>query len=370
MPTLPLLLLLLTAMPQSAAPSCDSLAQSLGGRACVTAGVAGVAVAADPVRAARLAQLAAAGEAAWRENYGADPARYVVFESGTPPETARDRAAFNQAGFPAALPVQPPSAWLTSQKRMIETQVRSQAGAIADEQRINDMIARIHANLEARNTPEAIEARESTGVPHELGHLWFSTALWPSERPGPEHVGGPAPDWLDEAAAQLAEPEASAERRREVFRQTYSAPAGVTLDALFAGPPLGVVRMNAGGPGGQAAGAGVFGSGGAVPPGARLSASGGAPGGPRTVIAGPESGPMPQMGVPQQALTRVFLDYLTAKSGDRAVIPSLARAVAWGGDLAQWLAAEGAGLGLPTTQGALEADWRAWVARTYPASTS
>jgi len=333
----------------------------------VVAGSSGLAVARDPARAERLAELAAAGETAWRANFGDAPARYVVFESGTPPEVARDRSVFVQAGYPVALPWSSPEAWLAGQRRMIETRVREQMQSMGmGEQQISEALTRMQTEMANRNTPELAEAREVAGVPHELGHQWFVAAVSPSERAGPEHTGGPAADWIDEAAAQLAEPIAAADRRREQFRRSRSADAPlVSLEALLAGPPVGgVVRMGSGRPGGAPVG---------LPPGASVMTSGAPPtgaavaaGGPRMVFGGPGGGQPGAFGAIQPVLTRIFLDYVAARSGGPGGAVALIRGTAGDGDLARWLAAEGASHGLPTSSEALEADWRAWVAETYP----
>jgi hypothetical protein len=80
------------------------------------------------------------------------------------------------------------------------------------------------------------------------------------------------------------------------------------------------------------------------------------------VQATPESVPAELGGdaCPFYEQCRFVADYLLATGGER-VFASLAASAARGEDPAQWLAGEGAELGLPATTEALQAAWLEWL---------
>lgn len=342
--------LALGAMGQEA-PSgpCETLATALKGRVCVAAGPAGAAVATDEARARRLAELAGVADQGFRDRFGIAPAPYVVFDAGTPPEVSRDGAAFQRADFPVALPWFSGQAWIARQRRESANGIRAQMeGFGASEEQITNAVAQVTAGIEARNTPEALEARDAAGVPGDLTRQWFSRAYWPDAASGP--TGTPAPGagsgWLVEAAALLSEPESSAEARRALFREMYSGQGEGPLAAVMVDDLLdlrALVSTAAETPPTSGAGA---------PSPVRIIRNGG--GGARPDLTRLTFAPR----------VRVFIDYLAARGGNLDAIRRIAEAHGRGETLDAWLASEGGAHGLAPTLDGLAADWRAWVVGT------
>lgn len=343
------LVLASAASAAQAGPLCDAARPAGSGRPCAES-EHGVALAFTLDRANELLGFAKAGEAAFTERFGVAPPRYVVSETGA---TGReDRAdALRAAGFGVIVPWRLRQAQINAEIGAMRSRFTEMmaANGMSDEQ-INQAMEQPLARLRERHIPEAMAANEAGAIPRLLGGGWYAAAFWPEAAPDPDaRHASPGPDWMDEIAGQLLETPVMADDKRTQFAEVWSgshrmAPrsdAAKLLDLpafLSAEHPLR----------------------------AMASAQGGRPGGPVVMMMGgghggggaPQSMPAPMLYGFQ---ARMFADYLSGKSGDPAVFGRLGKAFAAGTTFDAWLAGEGAGLGLPATIDALNADWRAWL---------
>lgn len=304
----------------------------------------GVALAMDQANAEVLAGHAAAGEARFQTYFGREISPYVVISASAAP----DLDALKAAGFVHVLPWPDPEAFDRARRQGIEVAARQFAtsrGLSAPQ--AEQIVARALANGGAEGGKAALDAGM---VPHELGHLWFTHAFWPTAGQGDagvSHYGGPGPDWLDELAAILLEDEPTTDRRRAQMKALL---LGEVIPALgpVAGretlldlkgflsrnhPGLTRVQMS---PPSLPAGGGVA---------VVFTPAGGAPG-----AAADERLFYLQ--------ARGFADFLIEKSGRASVFSDIARALAGGETFEGWLATEGAALGLPGTVDGLDLRWR------------
>ena len=210
------LALLLTSTAPSAVPDpmCARALRVAPDLSCAAADH-GVALAASPAEADRLANYARAGEARFSTSFDRDIAPYVVVS--TPP--LPDRAALNAAGFSHILPWPAPRAFDQAARHSVEQGARRFAASQnMSPAQTEDVVARALSQIPDAKAQAALDAAM---VPHELGHLWFTAAFWPQRAAtagAPRHYGGPGPDWLDEAAAVVLEDEPTAAQRRDHFR--------------------------------------------------------------------------------------------------------------------------------------------------------
>jgi hypothetical protein len=155
--------------------------------------------------------------------------------------------------------------------------------------------------------------------PHELGHAWLMNSYaWQWE----SGYGTPAADWLDEAAAVLMEDTVLTKLRRDelikYYRKRQATQKGMLpLDTLL-------------------------------------------------TMAHPSEGTAPP--VTLDALSRGFADFLLERATDPTILDAIAANEASGSNIADWLKANGARHGLPTTISDLDKEWQRWVARLAAAA--
>lgn len=334
--------------PHSSGPLCARALSAAPDLSCAEAG-RGVALAATPEEAERLAGYARAGEARFSAHFARDIAHYVVIS--TPP--VPQRAALSAAGFTHVLPWPAPRAFDEAARRGVEQGTRRFAASQnMTPTQTDEVVARALSQIPDARAQAALDAGM---VPHELGHLWFARAFWP-ERPStdvdaPRHYGGPGPDWLDEAAAVVLEDESTAAQRRDQFRalmrgETVPAVGPVDGRALLLDLPGLLSREHPG-------------LARAVTVAPEVAASGGVGVSFTPAGAGPRPAALERVFYIQ---TRVFADHLIQTSGRPTILADIAQGLASGRDFETWLASEGAALGLPTSVTDLQKGWNAYAA--------
>ncbi len=182
---------------------------------------------------------------------------------------------------------------------------------------------------------------------HEIGHGWFTKALWGGSlgRTG-LHYGGDAPDWLDEVAAILLENELLSANRRESLKRSLAdsetAKLIRPLSELFTMTHPGldpaqmqeiVKRMQEARARGEATSA---------------------------INLKPDPQSQQKM-MAFYAECRGFLDYLFQKQTDPKVLRRITDTLKSGKSIGDWLVAEGSRFGLPDNLQRLQADWDAWL---------
>lgn len=352
----PALLLISAAASFATNPLCTRALSAAPDLNCAETG-RGVALAATPEEAERLAGYARAGEARFTAQFARDIAPYVVIS--TPP--VPQRAALSAAGFTHILPWPAPRAFDEAARRGVEQGTRRFAASQnMSPAQTEEVVARALSQIPDARAQAALDAGM---VPHELGHLWFTAAFWP-ERPetevktdpdAPRHYGGPGPDWLDEAAAVVLEDETTAAQRRDQFRalmrgETVPAVGPVDGRALLLNLPGLLSREHPGLARAVAAAPEVVASSGGVGVGVSFTPAG----------AGARPAALERVFYIQ---TRVFADYLIQTSGRPTILADIAAALADGRSFEAWLANEGAARGLPTSLPALLSDWAAYADR-------
>jgi hypothetical protein len=316
---------------------------------CAEAG-RGVALAATPEEAARLAGYARAAEARFAAQFGRDIAPYVVIS--TPP--VPQRAALSATGFTHILPWPALRTFDEAARRGVEQGTRRFAASQnMTPAQTEDVVARALSQIPDAKAQAALDAGM---VPHELGHLWFTQAFWPqrasTDADAPHHYGGPGPDWLDEAAAVVLEDEATAAQRRDQFRalmrgETVPAVGPIDGRSLLLDLPGLLSREHPGLARAVAAAPDVAASGGI---GVSFTPAG----------AGPRPAALERVFYIQ---TRVFADYLIQTSGRPTILAEIAEALASGRSFEAWLTSQGAAHGLPASIPDLQKGWRAYAER-------
>jgi hypothetical protein len=172
---------------------------------------------------------------------------------------------------------------------------------------------------------------------HELGHAMYAHAYWPAEPiVANQRYGSPAPDWLDEAAANFMEPPQAQSARvshylAEARRSPHiTPPLTELLAAVHPVLAAGMGRAMARAP---------------------TSASG--------VRVFTTTGDPYRLGR-FYGLSSLFGMFLIDASGDGRVLASVSQAYKDGGTFESWLARDGAARGLPATLPALQIAWDAW----------
>lgn len=296
-------------------------------------GPGGVVLATEETEAGAIRDALEQARPVFSAHFGLEAPRYaVVFDNPSKEEVT----ALRGAGFPAVLP------WISSEKLLagIEQQVRAaireQAPQITKEQ--EDAVI-------AGKLDELKKAIANNVIPaHEMGHMWFIHAFWPSAE-GSGHYGGPAPDWLDETAAVLMESGALEAKRRESFKASCAAGESVATLADFVAMKHPVVDEAK----------------------ARAAAAGMPEGAAGTVVVAQASPAIASQARAFYAQARVFADFLLAESRDPLILASIAQAAVRGETFDAWLAANGAANNLPADMPGLQARWSAWATKTYGA---
>jgi len=300
--------------------------------------------AADEAEAASMAEAARQAAELFEHHFQRPAVRGAIIATGSGGGLSDERKeAFRAHGAEWAMP------WIgpDDKRRLAETQIRrqiaSQLGANADAATIDQTVAKALAQL-----PGSDDGTANSALRHEIGHLLlmraFPTAQDGDASGGMHGYGGGLPDWLDETAAVLMEDEAMSQRRRERLRQRLACDHGslppLARFFVMEHPLAGVVRERFSSHDANA------GSGSRV-----LMLSGGA------------AGELAEQGAVFYEQSRALADFLIESSGDAAIFGHIAQALAAGGDMAAWLAAEGAGHGLPADIVALERAWQGWLER-------
>lgn len=280
---------------------------------------------------AKAASQAATGERNFQRYFGGPVEPYVILLGE---EAAEATPHIQAAGYRLVFP------WMTDAEKLAAMQ-RSIRAAL--EQRLrqsgvpeSDIPGKIDGALSQLAMPSALQDEEDALLPHELGHTWFHDRYWRGAHSG-GHYGGPAPDWLDEAAGLLMEPEASVERRRLEFREALANGAAEARDLkrfLAQAHPL----------------AGRTGANGFVTVSRAATDASGRP----TVGPGQFYGQ-----------SRVFAEFLIARSGDERILAEIAKAIAAGETFEAWLAARGSAHGLGGSVTELNTAWLEWLDETF-----
>lgn len=350
-----LALLLTSVLPAQDHSPCGRAIATMPGKSCV-ATERGVAVADTPEEAERLASYARTGEARFEANFGGEIPSYAVVASPPTPNISAIRAA----GFEHVLAWPSGAAFERATREGVE---RAARGFAASQGMTAEQADQVVATAIA-NQPDARFRAEmdASMVPHELGHLWYTSTFWPEDRGYVDgarpHYGGPGPDWLDEAAGILMEGQATADQRRSNFGALMRGETVASLGRVDGRPILlDVIRLLSREHPGLEPG---------MRPSPQAAASARANGGVGVTYtpagAGPPARPDAIVNI-FYIQTRVFMDYLIQKSGRPDIIAVIARAIAAGGTFEAWLAGDGATLGLPATLPDLQSDWQRYAER-------
>lgn len=300
----------------------------------------------DAASAARLADDARIAADTFVRHFERTAPPGAVVAAGTGRHLGDDaRTAMRDAGARWVLPWLDASERATLRRDAIERQLRARLPD-ADDARIRSL--REAALAQAANTTDAGGDGADTdrsALRHEIGHMLLIDAFWPDRAVSgaPAHYGGPGPDWLDETAGVLMESEAMTAVRRRLLYDDGAMSQLRPLDEFFAMPhPLmaGLVAARA-----EADG----------PPHAGIR-----------VVSGDAGRRMADQALWFYVQARGVADFLIARAGTPTVFAGIARFVAGGGDIEDWLALHGPDHGLPPTVAALDAAWRAWHAASTP----
>lgn len=319
----------------------------------------GVALAPLQARADRLLAFAETGETAFQSRFNRAVSRYAIVEVDGAGRTDTLADDLRSMGFTIVLPWLSPDGYRTQIEQSIRRSVVRQMGTAspaAIDAAVTQGVARV--TLSAADA----DRRDATAIPHELGHFWYIRAYWPaaaSDRVS--HYGGPGPDWLDEMAAVLMEPEFSQDQRRAGFETLYRAlrsagiaaaspPALLDLAAYFASVHPAAARAQ------QLVEA-------------QRTASDGADGNRNsrvTILTGPEAARVAGDGLRYYQQAQVISEYLADRSGQPAIFGSIGEAFGRQQGFANWLADGGQKGELPVTLDAMQADWLAWLDSRFP----
>lgn len=264
------------------------------------------------------------------------------------PEVSKALASALDASGYTALPWIDGEAKAAMRKASIVEQVEAQTASLPEAQRaavLQQALAKANASEPAVSDPEM----EAGAIAHEIGHLLFNGYFGGGEKGATERAtryGSSTPDWLDEAAAVALENEALTRSRYANARAAYEEDGTVLAYSLgtyltMEHPSLQAAKAMQGmADGGTKA---MMLSGDEAK--AFLEASGGDP-------------------VVFYRQTRLFIDFLTERSGNPRILFSIAKAYRDGGDLAGWLAHSRGENGLPKTLDGLETEFEAWARAT------
>ena len=312
----------------------------------------GIAIAATPERAERLLALGEAARARFGTLFARSASRYAIVEMGTSGFSGAARAALRQAGYSVVLPWLSPQAYRDQAVASVRRGLEGRLAGLPEESRLAALKS-AEAQMERQFSETATNDRDATAIPHELGHMWLIEAFWPGQgKIDGGHYGGPGPDWLDEMAAIVLEPDSSAERRRSLFAERYRKHL-----ASGGGSDGGLLDL-----------ADYFTKAHPVGEQARaLVGSAANEGGMQVrVLSGEEAQRFAGDGIRFYLQSRAVADYLLAEGRNPALLGEIAGHVAKGGTFASWLAKSGPRHGLVDELDRFSADWLAWLARRYP----
>jgi hypothetical protein len=290
----------------------------------------GSVLAESQIEAERIKPYAARGENRFRRFFGISPVPYL-FISGTggrPAEVAK------AVGRPASL------TWPSAAQRADSSNIRraveaSLAGSATPLEQKEAAVQKAISDAGLK-TVEQEAAIDAFAVPHELAHIWLSKAYWPQAEAGSGRYASPAPDWLDEGAAQLMEASGPEHFSRDKF---VAAVRGE--DAMRKGMLAGLLEQDH--------------------PAQKL----------QKLMAGkPQSTgwtmeELKAMGIESvptfYACTAGLTAFLLARSKNERILAEIARNYASGRSFSQWLEAMGPRYGLGRTVDELETLWLDWL---------
>jgi hypothetical protein len=317
-----------------------------------------VVLAETPARAEQLLALAEQGRERFERSFNQPAARFAIVEIAEDALSQQKRSALKTMGFEVVLP------WLSSNahKQQVEQSVRQAveaqlAGKSLGEDIHRSTIEAALAQARSQMTDEAAKQRDATAIPHELGHMWFINSYWPSGNAGlAAHYGGPGPDWLDEMAAVIVEPDASKDRRRALFWDRYGKIASAAVAKEAATDPLLNLTeyFETAHPASEAAQR-LAGETGKLKEGATVV----------RVLTGDAAQQFGGDGIRFYLQSLLLSDYLVEATGNPSIFNDIAQRIAKGETLDGWLKRYGRKNGLATNVTQLETDWETWLGRKW-----
>lgn len=294
---------------------------------------------------------AAAG--AFARYFGCDPGRGIVITIGG--QGTLDAPGFRRSGARWFMP------WIDRQElagtldQKVMGEVRKQleaaglTGALLDQ-----------ALAQAKEQLQTALGQGKSPLRHELGHVWLIGNFWDENtlnktlagQGNGAHYGGPAHDWLDETAAVLMENDDLTADRRRQFREALAADPQriVPLSEFFT---MTHPEMRAAKPA-------ATGKGQPRKPEAAVSENS-KPDFDFSITVDAKQEEQATRSSDFYAQCRGFIDFLLERTGDERVFRQIALAESQGRDMAAWLSANGAKLGLPATVDGLNEQFRAWA---------
>jgi hypothetical protein len=333
--------LALQAAPAAAAPGgCAAAIKAVPVKACVETSH-GVALADSDAEAAALAEHGRAAEARFEKHFGRKAAPYALLTSEKQTDLGPLKALDYTVSYRWETDAQYDESMLSSLKSNIQKMVAERG--LSKEQA--DQIYNQSLDRHAKRV-ESGERNKSKGsvIPRQIGQASLVHAFWPQAT---AQSSSAAPDWLKEVAGTLVEDDAAANQKREQFKGGYQGKGWDPMTFLLSSEQLMnltdlLTKPRPQGPTSTGSGTSV------------------------QVMQVRGAGPSPiaaSISYPVQA--RVFADYMVERTAQPAVFGNIATAMSGGQTLEQWLAGEGAGLGLPGSIAALEADWKAWLLKKF-----
>ena len=362
-PAAALLLLPEPATAEAATGACAALAAEKSGSFC-TENDGGIAIAGTLQRAQQLLDLAGGGQKRFALSFNKPALRFAIIEIGNDGLSKRAAEAVFAANIPVVLPWLSPEAYNVQVEQSIRRSVEEQIAktgltGIARDAAIESAMVQVRQKMR-----DGAEAQiNPTAIPHELGHMWLIRGYWTTLISAKsEHYGGPAPDWFDEMAAVLMEPDESKAKRRSQFWERYQAiraekqRLGDITDRILELAEYLTIQH----PAAQAVRD-------------RLENDAGEPvSGKATVkvFSGDDAQSFAGDSIRFYLQSLLFSDYLAARSQKPAIFGAIATALSQGTTFPQWLDQHGKAHGLPATTEAMESDWLDWLAKTEPKAIS
>jgi hypothetical protein len=224
----------------------------------------------------------------------------------------------------------------------VRQQIARQLGAEIDDPVVDAALAKATSQLKIDS---AADSTPRSALRHEIGHALLIKAFWADQSAtgSSVHYGGPAPDWLDEVGAVLMEDATMADGRREQLLRMRDAADNAALKPLaeffaMAHP----IKAQAGEL-------------------AKLR-RGNTDGTSVHVVSGDQAQQLAAQAGGFYAQARGVADFLLAESGEPSIFGDIARTVAEGSTIEQWLASRGDRFGLPDSLPGLQERWSAWLA--------